>query len=65
MAELPDHERVRRLMREFDARHRDSQNIRRRIDEIRNYDKEWPNSRVSGLIDFPSSSSDSKSETSS
>jgi hypothetical protein len=65
MSDLPDYERVRRLMREFDARHRDSQDIRRRIDEIRNHYDEWPNGRVSGPIDRLPNSSESKSEPSS
>jgi hypothetical protein len=51
-------------MREFDARHRDSQNIRRRLDEIRNRDSEWPNSRVSGLGDQSPNSSESDSNSS-
>ena len=62
MSDLPDDERIRRLMREFDARHRDSQHIRRCIDEILNNESEWPNSRVSGLIDVPLNSSESESE---
>jgi hypothetical protein len=58
-----DYDRLGRLMREFDARHRDAQNIRRRIDEIRNRDEQWPNSRVSGSIDHFDNSSESESET--
>jgi hypothetical protein len=66
MPDSLDYEHVRRLVREFDAKHRDSQNIRRRIDEIRNRHHEWPtNGRVSGPIAPLPNSSESESETSS
>jgi hypothetical protein len=63
MSEIPDHERVRRLMAELEALHRDSEDIRRRIDEIRNSESEWPNSPVSGPIGQSPNSSESESKS--
>jgi hypothetical protein len=52
MSELPDHDRVRELLRRLDDIQRESRMIRERIESIRSQSPEWPDRRrTSRLFD--------------